>query len=1196
MSMCVLRRVAALLILIAGLAAARADGDDGALYVSDPAAAGLLSSTQGWGELGRDTAVRPPGRAGAPLQIGDRAYDRGLGHHAPGQITLDLAGQFAAFDAEVGLQRQEGQAAGSVVFRILADGVPVFDSGVMRQSDPARPVSIPTRGVEELSLIVTDAGDGITCDCADWALARLTPDPDAPRPADRPSVDVAPFARLMSWDPSQVEGTKAGRTQPFPPADIEPGRELQPDSSGWIAVPNQNGRAGVGLQWHEPRSLSRVELELADAATIPDDDEVALETWVGESPWQGRWSAVATKPTREGRRLTWTVDGPPTPKLRWVLPSGGQTVHITRLAAFTRSRWKPVTLRIEPIAPRDETAIPIDLFNGLLIDPGPDESPTRFTWNPTQPRDVRLLASLPRIDKTDRTTLRFGTFAIAVEDVRAYGSVPFGGVRVSCLDPSAPIAIPGPAVTPGVLDNVRQQPEESVEHTMAVVHRDIQDLGPMLVSLACDNRKVLVEREGAVVFDSSNGIDDPPRELPDQWRLNIQPGIGDAGTRTLTRRLRGGWLPMPETTTREGGVAYRQTTSVAPIGEARDGRPAWVRDEALAVVELSATNDGPDPSPARLVLALAQGGSNQATLTLQPTAWGSLVAAADGRLVAVLDTRDASPLEGRIEPGRLVLEGTLPPGRTARSLVRIPLWRVDAADATGQGGPVLADPAETLASRTHDYWNQILRHGSSIQVPDPFLSDVIRASIVHCYLAARSEAGGTRVAAWISSDRYGPLESEAHAVIRGMDLMGQTEFARRALEFFRHRYSPEGFLTTGYTLVGTGEHLWTLAEHLDRSPDPAWLDTIAPDIERVAGWIVQERAKTPSGLMPPGVSADWNRYAYRFFNDAQFSAGLSAAARLLAQAHRPVAQAIQQDADRYQADGLRAYRWTQSRSPVLPLGNGRWALAQPSLLESFGHVEEFLPGEDANRSWAYSVELGAHHLAAVGVLDPASDEVADMLAYLEGSAFLRSGMGEYPEEASRNDPYGLGGFAKVQPFYARVAELYAARGEVKPFLRAYFHAMASLVSRENLSFWEHFHNQAGWNKTHETGWFLAQTRLMLVQERGNDLWLAPLIPRAWLAMGQDVSAQSVPTRFGLAGFVLSPSADARVIEAIVHPPVGLATQLPDRIVLRVPHPEDRPIRRVLVAGHPHTHFDPQAQTITLPPTIATPTAVRVEFD
>jgi hypothetical protein len=42
----------------------------------------------------------------------------------------------------------------------------------MRGKQPAKKVSIPLDGVEEL-LLVTDADDGINCDHADWADARL---------------------------------------------------------------------------------------------------------------------------------------------------------------------------------------------------------------------------------------------------------------------------------------------------------------------------------------------------------------------------------------------------------------------------------------------------------------------------------------------------------------------------------------------------------------------------------------------------------------------------------------------------------------------------------------------------------------------------------------------------------------------------------------------------------------------------------------------------------------------------------------------------------------------------------------------------------------------------------------------------------------------------------------------------------------
>ena len=106
------------------------------------------------------------------LRVGGRQYDRGLGTHANSEIRYRLDNGYARLEAEVGVD-DEKNGAGSVVFQVLADGCKVFDSDTMRGKQPARKISLPLEGVEELTLVVTDAGDGITCDHADWADARL---------------------------------------------------------------------------------------------------------------------------------------------------------------------------------------------------------------------------------------------------------------------------------------------------------------------------------------------------------------------------------------------------------------------------------------------------------------------------------------------------------------------------------------------------------------------------------------------------------------------------------------------------------------------------------------------------------------------------------------------------------------------------------------------------------------------------------------------------------------------------------------------------------------------------------------------------------------------------------------------------------------------------------------------------------------
>ncbi|MCX7598787.1 MAG: NPCBM/NEW2 domain-containing protein [Armatimonadetes bacterium] len=130
-----------------------------------------VTAVQEWGWLHRRQSVD-----GNPISIGGVVYERGLGTHANGALRYQLDNRYRLFEAWVGVDDEKG-GAGTVVFQVWADGEKVFDSGVMRGGEPAKKVSIPLDGVEELELVVTDAGDGITCDHADWADAKLLGNP-----------------------------------------------------------------------------------------------------------------------------------------------------------------------------------------------------------------------------------------------------------------------------------------------------------------------------------------------------------------------------------------------------------------------------------------------------------------------------------------------------------------------------------------------------------------------------------------------------------------------------------------------------------------------------------------------------------------------------------------------------------------------------------------------------------------------------------------------------------------------------------------------------------------------------------------------------------------------------------------------------------------------------------------------------------
>ncbi len=106
------------------------------------------------------------------MLIGEKTYQKGLGHHANGEIVVELGGQYSQLQAWIGVQWQGGQR-GSVVFQVQVDGKTLFQSPPMSDSDPAQELNIPLTGAEQLRLIALDGGDGIACDMANWAEARI---------------------------------------------------------------------------------------------------------------------------------------------------------------------------------------------------------------------------------------------------------------------------------------------------------------------------------------------------------------------------------------------------------------------------------------------------------------------------------------------------------------------------------------------------------------------------------------------------------------------------------------------------------------------------------------------------------------------------------------------------------------------------------------------------------------------------------------------------------------------------------------------------------------------------------------------------------------------------------------------------------------------------------------------------------------
>lgn len=143
----------------------------GGIYLSDIP---WVKATAGWATVQKDKSTD-----GNPISLlgttGPITYKKGIGTHAKSEVTYDISkATYKQFNSYVGIDQEPGGKGGSVVFKVLLDGVEVFNSGTMYYNTRAKFVDVDLTGKKELKLVVDDAGNGNGNDHADWGDAWLS--------------------------------------------------------------------------------------------------------------------------------------------------------------------------------------------------------------------------------------------------------------------------------------------------------------------------------------------------------------------------------------------------------------------------------------------------------------------------------------------------------------------------------------------------------------------------------------------------------------------------------------------------------------------------------------------------------------------------------------------------------------------------------------------------------------------------------------------------------------------------------------------------------------------------------------------------------------------------------------------------------------------------------------------------------------
>jgi len=646
-------------------------------------------------------------------------------------------------------------------------------------------------------------------------------------------------------------------------------------------------------------------------------------------------------------------------------------------------------------------------------------------------------------------------------------------------------------------------------------------------------------------------------------------GRGAGCSVDLTRRLDDGCLPILHSVQRDGPVAYHLTAFAtlekSPLAPSRLRGTHWLAayantngqmmtdaekrtyadhleasdvracdEEVVCWLRVEATNTDPVPRYAyfrRLATALGLPDTYDAARGFSQTP-------ETGRVYGIHRFQSA-PLASE------ELAVLVPPGGSVVLDLLVPHQ------------PIPADRAAALAQQDFQahldacrrFWQAKLATAAQVSLPDPAVEERLKAGLLHCDLAALGREPDGPVAATVGW--YAPIGSESAPILQFFDAMGWHALAERGLQFFLERQRPDGFLQNfgGYELE-TGGVLWSLGEHYRYTRDDAWAARVRPHVLKACDYLLAWRRRNQKeafrgrgyGLLD-GRVADPQDFFHAFMLNGLACVGLRRAAEMLRRADPAAADRLGREADAFRQDIRQAYLEAMGRAPVVPLGDGTWIPTFAPWAEAAGPVSLNADGGTWYSHHTFFTRdslVGSLYLAIGEVFEP--DELP-MTLLLRAHQELMT---------HRN-----AGFS--QPYYCRHDYLHLCRGETAQFLQTYFHQAAALQDRETYSFWEHYYTLSE-HKTHEEGWFLMQTRWMLLLDRDDVLRLLPGIPPHWLEDGQSIRFRRLASRFG----PVSLDVRSDLAHGTVRAEVRLETtdRPPRQIALRLPHPLRRAPRRV----------------------------------
>ena len=556
-------------------------------------------------------------------------------------------------------------------------------------------------------------------------------------------------------------------------------------------------------------------------------------------------------------------------------------------------------------------------------------------------------------------------------------------------------------------------------------------------------------------------------------------------SRQHTKRAMEGWLPVMMLSAEDGAVRYDFKFWATPLPSVKDWRKAfdWPTegDNFLIWVVVTATNTGPEPADAKLVVERL----GPKALLPQEFAW------------------------------------RLKPSASAEAVIRSPFAAIEDAAAFDNQDP------KVWLRRTIDYWKNLMAGAARIEVPCQKATEALLAAHV-CQLIA-SDHGELHGGEGFYDHFY--VRDGAYQIME-LEEAGLWDACAKAVEAFLRCQRPDGrFASEKKELDGNGQAVWALWQYWKITGDRNWLERVYPPMRKAADWTIDARREAPpnspyAGLLPAAVADGeflWEGQNHIVGYDFWNLRGLLCTA----DAARALGKTAEADKLLREAESYRQAIDTAWRRLGLTFFPPSW--------------------EKVGTHWSNTETLWPTPIFAPD--DPRVAALIDEVRRRHG--------GGYVEGTIR----WLGCPDAIHPYmgaYTAMADLVRGNDEqvVEDFYWYLLHSTAAHAFAEGIL----FKTRTAWLDTipHVTGAsnYALMLRHMLVHEAGDELHLLRAVPDWWLADGQRIRVERLPTHFGPMSLLVQGT--KRGVKITLDPP---KRNSPKRIVLHLPR--SRPLAAAL---------------------------------